>query len=430
MNYIFSTNSRVIIFLLYLCFGCSDAIVFGQGLAPLPQTNKKPVSITTRSTLAIPNTFEARSLSPRKLGYNSPDPFPIGNTFAKPNIFDATSLDDLILKTAGKPKTKTIKKYKIPKNFLKENKNGMAGKAFEAIVANLNNKMNLKAATKTRLIPTAALGDTGHSADLLEIGPDGKILDQYQAKLSWKEGEKALFKAEYEGMKVMIPSDQMEILKIETQKKIIKCQRRGLPLDQKTKSVWDAIEIGRITCKTPSGAILPTKEKILELYSGHLTRNWPNQKEIFDKLIRNMPGPKIGQTKILPTVIPKASFLGKAYELTGQSLGKTLFVADVFLNGFETYQDVNRYRSSDIGGSYFGYKIAMRGTGFYLGFLLMNPEPFVSKTAFVSLCAIVAIDYGIDSVYEKNKRHSQQLLESIDRDERFHSVRNHLLKRF
>lgn len=98
------------------------------------------------------------------------------------------------------------------------------------------------------------------------------------------------------------------------------------------------------------------------------------------------------------------------------------------MTGFQSYRDIERYHSNEIGGIFLGYKAGIHGTSFALGALLANPEPLVTKISFGVLCAVMATDYLVEANYEAIKKHNQQLLESIERYERFYSVKNHLIK--
>ena len=64
-------------------------------------------------------------------------------------------------------------------------------------------------------------------------------------------------------------------------------------------------------------------------------------------------------------------------------------------------------------------------------YTLVTPDPMSKAVVGAAVVAILVIDYGTDliydRIYEREQDAARQLLASIDRSERHHAVRSHLL---
>jgi hypothetical protein len=338
------------------------------------------------------------------------DPFAIGKTLLKTNTLDYIKQPDLIAKVAGKPSMNAFNKYggDFDKYYIAV-ESQRAGKVFEAMDVFKKNRELARSGSSRRFLVTAAEGYPGHAADVLEI--DGLVKRQFQYKSNWNNGQSALFEPKYSGMKIVIPKDKMEILKQNLNKAESKALRRNVALNPKWQTTKEAILDRRIIASS-----LSTKD--IEAASKRtLQAEW--NKRGFEIEPRSTPN------------VGKSSSATAGSKVVGKTVAGGLIVLGIAAEGYQTYTQWERYRSGEIGGDHFTTKLTMQGAQIGLaGALFAAPEPIVTKIG--GLVVIVLVFAGGDQIVEtsieKRQEHAKHILETIDRDERFHSARQQLLQ--
>jgi hypothetical protein len=325
----------------------------------------------------------------------SVDRFAVGQSLVNPKT-PTLSLQELVDRVAGKPRRKAYAKYGGDlTSYWEAAASQRAGKTFEAIVAyKYNNKVLNKVLAvlgrACQIVPTAVIGASSHPADLLKIC-NGRIVQQYQLKLGWRAAVKALQDPKYAGMSILTPKDQLAIIK-----------KRLLQSD----AVKQAIEEGRLrgTQWTPK-IMIQTKQTLMQPWqeieaAGQTSRYSAHGLETLARL--------------------------------GKVAGKALIAADVAGNVYFTYHDMQRFQAGGIGGGYLAIKTGLRGA--QVGFTyypIVSPEPISKVGAAVVVIVLVTADIATEWVHDvfsaAEQEAARQLLESIDRAERYHATRHYLL---
>jgi hypothetical protein len=193
-------------------------------------------------------------------------------------------------------------------------------------------------------------------------------------------------------MAVLLPRDQMALLTRELAKAEAKAARRGLPLAAKWIAVKDAVEEGRLTNRLPSGVLTPTRQTVERFAAWHTLKLWGRM------------------------------------DMVGRWAGRGVLVLDVAEAGYQTYSDVNRFRSGEIGGAYLAARSSMRGVQVGLGvYAAMTPEPFSKTIAAAAIIVIVISSEVTDRVHEARCQEATRLMERIDHDEKYRTIRRHLV---
>jgi hypothetical protein len=348
------------------------------------------------------------------------DAFAIGKTLAKSNTLEIGSLDELIERVAGKIRPASFEKWGNFNAYWEATKSQRAGKVFEAINAYVENRRLARSGDAMRLLVTAAEGKPAHPADVLRaLRTDEGFLvgghDQY--KFGWKAAKNAVAESKYAGMTIVTSPDQMQIIEHELQKAEAKAIRRGLPLASKWEGVKDAIQEGRLTARMPSGTMATTREYVFF----HTRRVY---QAMWTRLERAAEATQIARLSRFRAVSGTLKVLGKV-------AGGALVVLDVAAVGYQTYDDVLRYRAGEIGGGYLAAKSSMRGLQLslaYYTFFAPDPTMVTKIVTGVAVVVLIVADDVSDRVYEARRDESRRLMESIDRDERFYAARKQLLE--
>ena len=347
------------------------------------------------------------------------DPFAIGKTLLKAHTLDYFKLDDLIEKNYGNITKESFYKYSgRPQSYLDQVKWKDAGFGFEAWSVMNDNREWVRTKDPRRHLLTALEGNRTHPADglIVKMRGDGyyDIIGHTQWKSIYPDNpyvrsdylQKAIDNPRYDGMTIRVPSDNLQLLK-----------QKYKSLDPNGLKTTDAILIGKITDKSASGGI--------NISSYDMLKKTIKLRE--DEFIRL-------STKY---ELERAAFLSKSSSAIAGSkvLGKTvaggLVIIGIAAEGYQTYTNWERYRSGEIGGDHFTTKLTMQGAQIGLaGALFAAPEPIVTKIG--GLVVIVLVFAGADQIVEtsieKRQEHAKHILETIDRDERFHSARQQLLQ--
>lgn len=106
-------------------------------------------------------------------------------------------------------------------------------------------------------------------------------------------------------------------------------------------------------------------------------------------------------------------------------------VFSVVSTAYETYGDVQRYRSGELGGDLLAGKSVLRGGELGIAVtLLLIPEPttkVVCIVAGVVLVVLVVADIALDAFNDAKRERTRELLERINNEERFYAIRRQLL---
>lgn len=116
----------------------------------------------------------------------------------------------------------------------------------------------------------------------------------------------------------------------------------------------------------------------------------------------------------------------------GNVAGKALIVVNVAGNVYFTYHDMQRFQAGEIGGGYLAFKTGLRGAQVGLMYYaVVSPELFSKGLAAVAVGVLVTADLATEWVHDvfsaSEQKSTRQILESIDRDERYYATRRYLL---
>ncbi len=264
-----------------------------------------------------------------------------------------------------------------------------------------------------RILVTAAEGFPSHPTDLVEVSPDGAILRRFQAKfnLDLKRAGKYLVDPRYPGQTLLTTRESLGRVETELLRREASAARRGVPLAAKWQVVRDALEDGRLARRWADKP-LPSLKGLAGL-TQRATRGAFN--EAARELVRSEP-----------LVAPVGKAAGR------QVLAKGLYLVDLASVGYLQYRDIERFSQGEISGDYLAVKSGVRGTQLCLAtYTLITPEPLSKAAGTVIVVTLIVVDVATDVIYNGVHRRrelaARQALASIDRAERYHAVRSHLV---
>jgi hypothetical protein len=120
----------------------------------------------------------------------------------------------------------------------------IAGKAFEARTAIRVNRYFQNHGMADQIRITALDNMPGHSADLVLYDKAGRSGERYQLKLGRNAAYDAVSNPKYRGMKIITPPDELQKIKGDLRKEMLKAQSRGKSLPQKWQKIATAIDDG------------------------------------------------------------------------------------------------------------------------------------------------------------------------------------------
>lgn len=332
------------------------------------------------------------------------DPFSIGRSLIRPETLTVPTLEELVDRAAGSVSRRAFERFGGDfEAYWKVAQKQRTGKAYEALLAYRENQHNSALGRQGRSLVTAVeKGGSHHPADILDLGEDGRITARRQSKLGWRSAIKALDDSKYTGMRIVTPPESLAIIDKELLRAEQKAARRGIELPDKWVMVKQSLDDGRLMRTSASGAALPTEAEALEYARKTAKLQW-REMERMQSLAR-----------------------------VGKVAGKVLIVVDVAGTVYFTYHDVRRFQAGEIGGGYLAGKSTLRGTQLaLLTYAVYSPEPFSKTVAAVTVVVLVVADVASDVVHEKilasQQQMAQQLLNSIDKEERYHTTRCFLL---
>lgn len=335
----------------------------------------------------------------------------------------AKSMRELALRTAPIAKD-AFQRYggDVGRYFAASNRrNQRAGKTLEAVIAWRVNAQRAKLGISDRMLVTAAEGYPGHAADLIDIAQDGSILGKYQVKWGetsgpgWKSTIKALRNPKYQDMTILTTRESWQTIARKLSAAEARAARRGIALAPKWQVVREAID----------------SERLPRIVGGkHLPRAAAVQR-FAESMVRRFFGEKAAQS--VPRTAAKLGQLAPVLAGTGKVLGRVLVVADIAGTGYAEYHDIQRFRAGEIGPYYLAFKSYLRVYQLDLALLaVLSPEPLTKLTAGILAGALVVVDLASDQIYDLVYKRRQDaarvVLESIDREERYHAARFSLVQ--
>ena len=289
-------------------------------------------------------------------------------------------------------------------------RNQRLGKTLEAVIAWRANEGFKANGSQHRVIVTAAEGFPHDPADLVELAPDGTVVRRYQVKLGANAAIKALSDPKYADMSVITTSDSLRKIEQSLLKAESRAAGRGIPLSPQWMPVRESLNSGRLV-QTVGGKPLPQFNAVMR-YGLAAARRLFNPLETSPLSMSRL------STSGLPAWLPK-------------TLGKGVVVVDVAATGYAEWRDIQRFRRRTIGGKYLAAKTSLRVAQVSLAvYALVTPEPGSKTAAALGSIVLVVVDVASDPVYElvrgRRELAARRLLESIERAERYHAVREHL----
>jgi len=338
----------------------------------------------------------------------SEDPFAIGSMIRNPGTLRARSLEELITQTAGKVSEGSVKKYLSFAHYWEVSATSRTGKAFEAILTWNANLKSISQGSGEKFLATAAEGVPSATADIVKIDEANRVVARYQCKLGFQAAIEAIRDPKYAGQYIVVPTDTLEDIKKELLKQKHKALRRGRPLHPKWRNVEAAIKEGRL-CEG--------------LYPGQkLTRAEAEQ------ITKNVTEKEFNTTRKL------------AGSTTKKLAGRAIIVLGYAVIAYQTYVDIQQYRTGGFGGTVLAVKLTLRGTEAaaltltysstavtFVAGLAGAPEPFVTKIAAVVLITVMAADIALNYYVDWRAERTRELLERIDQHEQFYSVKRQLM---
>jgi len=334
-----------------------------------------------------------------------PDPFAVGRSVIHPQT-PFMSLEQIVNRTAGRVSERAFQRYRTFSSYWQVSGSQRTGKALEALIAFLDNERWIAAGSRERSLVTAAEGGSHHGADLVRLGRTSEIVGHYQVKLGWQQAVNALRDPRYEGMFILTTQDSLDVI----ERQLLRCEqsalRRGHPLGEPWCTVRRALEEGRLLRTTPAGASLPSRAMAELLARDAAQQCWE---------------------ELQASASQSGRMAGRWGRIVNAG-GRLLIVADTAGSIYFTYQDVGRYQAGEIGPGYLSLKLGIRGAqqGFAY-YALFTPEPSTKLLATTVVVVLVAVDVGSEWVHElalgAERRTTQRILETIDREERYHAVR-------
>lgn len=192
--------------------------------------------------------------------------------YTSPNL----SLDDLVLRTTGKPSVDAYRRYQGNlENYLRNSHTYRYGKAVEAVLAHTDNTRLRATGDFRRIIVTAVEGLPASPADLLEVDArSGRILRQIQVKTGVGSLIKALGDAKYQGMDLMTDQATVDDLRRRLWRARKWASVTGRPIHPDLQAFDNAVRSGRIMTSTVSGAPLPTTDFVEEVSKRVTSKAW------------------------------------------------------------------------------------------------------------------------------------------------------------
>ncbi len=123
--------------------------------------------------------------------------------------------------------------------------------------------------------------------------------------------------------------------------------------------------------------------------------------------------------------------IGKVWRKIAVVVNPVLVVADIGMVGYQTYSDIGRYRTGEIGAVYLSAKGSMRATQLaltYYTFFAPDPTLITKVCTGTAVVVLIVSDEVSDYVYVARWEQAKQLLELIDREERYNAARRQLLQ--
>jgi hypothetical protein len=201
-----------------------------------------------------------------------------GGEVAVPDIaaavsaIDTVDLGALIARTAGDVRPEKVAAYPDFQAYWRAASPSFEGKTFEAMIADTVNSRSRATGAGRRLLPTAAMGEHGHAADLFDVQEGGKVA-HVQAKLGYQAMVDAIDDPRYVGMDLVTTQDTFDALRAEVSHAATRAAA-GQPVSPKLKAVGEAIESGRIWKSLPCGAPLLERAHVTAVTEAHYAQRW------------------------------------------------------------------------------------------------------------------------------------------------------------
>jgi hypothetical protein len=376
-------------------------------------------------TVALPTYASARSMAERSVSRDTVARsarrlVTEGGQFGQRRTLRAKSMRELVAWTAPIAKDAYDRyggdwmRYWTASNA----RNQRSGKTLEAAIAWRVNAQRERLGIADRMLVTAAEGYPGHAADLVDVAPDGSVLKKYQVKWGWKSTVKALVDPKYRDMSILTTRQSFQTIEKRLIAAEVKAAERGLPLTPKWRLLRAAVESGRLPGEV-GGKPLPTAAAVRRYAMRRV-------KETFfaGELAR-----------LGPRSVAEAGHMTATLAGSGRALGKLVIFADVAGTAYAQYLDVQHYRAGEIGGRYLAFKSGLRASQLALAYYAVaSPEPATKFVAGIGAGVFIVIDLASDPVYRmvyaRRRDASLALLNTIDRQARYHAARAQLLAEY
>lgn len=347
--------------------------------------------------------------------------FQIGSFVRNPRTLEIRDLTTLFHKATGGVRQKsTLKHIGDFESYWKASFTGRSGKAFEAYEVYRANRKLARLGRSERFVITAVEGSPHHAADVVLIDGTGKITKQFQHKLGVRAALNAIKDPKYAGMTIVTPRNSLSRIRRDLKEAIRRAASSEKGLPPKWQHIQNALAEGRLTDEMLPGLQVWSRKQI-ERIAKCFT------KPMFTAVEKQMP-----RTSRLTMAVSRGiSRVGlRAGSATLKIAGKVMGPADLMFVGYQTHLDWQRFSNGEIGEGTLATKFTLRGAEVAVAILLLSPDPG-TKVILVGITAsllLTGADASLDAAIDARNARVQQLLENINRDERFDAVKEQLME--
>ncbi len=374
--------------------------------------------------LLQPGTLAAKILNDLNHARNTAqiDSFPIGKAIHNSQTLEPRTALASFRRATGNVSARAVHSYPKFSDYWAQSRTSRSGKAFEWLEAERANRRLTRMGKEERILVTAIEGAPTDPADLVKIGKSGRVVERFQLKQGYKGCIRALDDPKYARMTIVSHRDTVEKIRADLQRMVSRSQATGRSLSPKWIRVQRALNEGRLRDEIASGLVTRTRKQV-ERVAEKFTRTLHElQKAAFEDTAIGLRVSK--GARVTAEIATRAKGLVRALKLGA--------VADIALTGYQAGNDIRQYTNGQIGEKVLTAKLAIRSGRLAVAatFLFMPDPTFTTKVIAVLIFAdvmLTAADFALDAYVETERDRVEQLLENIDRDERFYAVQRQLM---
>lgn len=253
--------------------------------------------------------------------------------------------DELLRSTIGQVQDATAAKYESFDDYWKASESAAKGKAFEAVVADLDNRRLAAMGDARRVLVTADNGQVHDPADL-KVVRNGEIVDEIQCKFGKGAAIEALDDPKYARMKILTTDEAIQSI----EEDLRRARLSGEPLPPKQQGIADAIESGRLMKSTVSGAPLPEGPVVVQTAKRVVKAQFEEAKMRLAAKVPKMTAEMSAETTPKTTAKTTAKLAKSTKVLKGaaKGAGPLAVGAEVAIAGVAVYDTETAYAAGEI----------------------------------------------------------------------------------